>query len=132
MPIPHSSLNRIRVISAGVILANDPAPIESRHFNEKDVKAAGIFASSSSSGQPAAGTSTTTTPVSVPTQPIAAAQAYVPNSLDGRLRIANVEFLEEYADHASPIYRTITRELESDIKESLDDDSLNVKVLNLT
>lgn len=112
-----------------MILANDPAPIESRHFSEKDVKAAGIFASTGSGHQ----VTSATTPVAVVSQePMAAALVYVPNSLDGQLRIANVEYLEEYGDHTSPIYKTITRELASDIKESLGDDSLNVKVLNLT
>lgn len=105
---------------AGVILVNDPAPIDSRQFNNKNFVVAGFSPLGSS-----------TSPTETVTEPISSVQ-FVPNSLEGKIRITNVEYLEEYNDHQSPIYKTITREIENDIKESLKDTSLNVKVLNLT
>lgn len=57
----------------------------------------------------------------------------VPNTLNGRLKIDNMEFLDKYRDHSSFIYRTLTREIEEGIKESLNSyKDANVKVLNLT
>lgn len=110
---PHDKL-------AGVILANDPAPIDSRQFNNKNFVVAGFSPLGSS-----------TSPTEVVTEPTLSVQ-YVPNSLEGKIRITNVEYLEEYNDHQSPIYMTLTREIENGLKESLTDKSLNVKVLNLT
>lgn len=53
--------------------------------------------------------------------------------MNGKLKIENHEFLEEYKDHNSPIYQTIAREIEQGIMESLDDyENIHVKVLNLT
>lgn len=57
--------------------------------------------------------------------------------MDGKLTISNMEFLNEYRDHNSPIYMTIKRELEDGIKDALlsnDQTShdINVKVMNLT
>lgn len=103
-----------------MILANDPAPIDSRQFNNKNIVAAG-FANIGNSASP---TETVTRP--------SASVQFVPNSLEGMLRITNVEYLEEYNDHQSPIYKTITRDIENDIKESLTDTRLNVKVMNLS
>lgn len=113
--------------AAGVILASDPAPIESRHFTDKDrVNAAGIGTSfTSQSGQMAS-----STPVATIVQPDV--EVFVPNSLEGKMRITNHEFLDEYADHDSPIYRVISREIENDIATSINDDSVVVKVLNIT
>lgn len=53
--------------------------------------------------------------------------------MNGRFKIENTEFLEEYRDHDSPIYHTIAREIESGLLESLQDYSdVHVKVLNLS
>lgn len=57
----------------------------------------------------------------------------VPNSMNGRFKIENHEFNEEYKDHNSPIYQTIAREIEQGIMESLNEyKNIHVKVLNLT
>lgn len=57
----------------------------------------------------------------------------VPNTLNGRLKIDNTEFLDQYSDHNSFIYKTLTREIEEGIEESLADyNDAKVKVLNLT
>lgn len=57
----------------------------------------------------------------------------VPNSMNGRFKIENHEFNEEYKDHSSPIYQTIAREIEEGIMESLNEyENIHVKVLNLT
>lgn len=57
----------------------------------------------------------------------------VPNSADGKLKIENTEFLEEYKDHDSPIYHTIAGEIENGLMESLKDyKNVHVRVLNLT
>lgn len=57
----------------------------------------------------------------------------VPNSVNGRFKIENTEFLEEYSNHNSPIYQTIVREIESGLMESLQDyNDVHVKVLNLS
>lgn len=53
--------------------------------------------------------------------------------MNGRFKIENHEFNEEYKDHNSPIYQTIAREIEQGIMESLDEyQNIHVKVLNLT
>lgn len=53
--------------------------------------------------------------------------------MNGRLKIENMEFLDQYNDHGSFIYQTLAREIEEGIKESLEDyKDANVKVLNLT
>lgn len=109
--------------AAGVILANDPAVIDSRQFNDQNVAPA-----VASFGTAGPGSTTTTLKPSSPP----AVVPYVPNALAGRLRITNLEYLNEYADHTTPLYQSITRELESDIKESLQDDTVIVKVLNIT
>lgn len=57
----------------------------------------------------------------------------VPNSINGKLKIVNTEFLEEYKDHDSPIYHTIAGEIENGLMESLKDyKNVHVRVLNLT
>lgn len=57
----------------------------------------------------------------------------MPNSANGKLKIDNTEFLEEYKDHNSPIYQTITREIEDGLMEAFKDyKTAHVKVLNLT
>lgn len=57
----------------------------------------------------------------------------VPNSADGRFKIENTEFLEEYKDHNSPIYHTIAGEIENGLMESMKDyKNVHVRVLNLT
>lgn len=57
----------------------------------------------------------------------------VPNSANGKLKIENTEFLDEYKDHESPIYQTISREIEAGLMESLQEfNNVHVKVLNLT
>lgn len=57
----------------------------------------------------------------------------VPNSADGKLKIENTEFLEEYKDHDSPIYHTIAGEIENGLMESMKDyKNVHVRVLNLT
>lgn len=62
---------------------------------------------------------------------------YVPNTLEGQITLTNLEFLNEYNDHESPIYESLTRELEENIKDSLtsrnggDRDEIFVKVMNL-
>lgn len=53
--------------------------------------------------------------------------------MNGRFKIENHEFIEEYKDHNSPIYQTIAREIEQGIVESLNEyKNIHVKVLNLT
>lgn len=57
----------------------------------------------------------------------------MPNSVDGQMKIVNTEFLEEYKDHDSHIYQTISREIEEGLMESMEEYSdVHVKVLNLT
>lgn len=57
----------------------------------------------------------------------------VPNALNGRLKIENMEFLEQYSDHNSAIYQTLAREIEEGVAESLNAyKDVHVKVLNLT
>lgn len=60
---------------------------------------------------------------------------YVPNTLEGQITLANLEFLDEYNDHKSPIYQGLTRLLEDDIKRALfprsSSDNVYVKVMNL-
>lgn len=57
----------------------------------------------------------------------------VPNSMNGKFKIENHEFLPEYEDHNSPIYQTIAREIELGLMESLNEyQNIHVKVLNLT
>lgn len=57
----------------------------------------------------------------------------VPNSMNGKFKIENHEFLEEYMNHNSPIYQTIAREIEQGVMESLSEyENIRVKVLNLT
>lgn len=53
--------------------------------------------------------------------------------MNGRFKIENHAFNEEYKDHNSPIYQTIAREIEQGITESLNEyENIHVKVLNLT
>lgn len=57
----------------------------------------------------------------------------VPNSMNGRLKIENVDFLEEHKDPNSFIYQTLSREIEEGIRESLHEyDDIKVKVMNLS
>lgn len=48
-----------------------------------------------------------------------------------------MEFLDAYSDHESPAYKSLTKELEGDIKKSITSDltmvdDVNVKIMNLT
>lgn len=53
--------------------------------------------------------------------------------MNGRLKIENMEFLDQYSDHSSFIYQTLTREIEEGLGYSLADyNDAIVKVLNLT
>lgn len=53
--------------------------------------------------------------------------------MNGKFKIENTEFSDEYKDHNSPIYQTITREIELGLMESLQEyKNVHVKVLNLT
>lgn len=60
---------------------------------------------------------------------------YVPNTLEGQITLTNLEFLDEYSDHKSPIYKGLTNLLEGDIKRALfprsTPDEVFVKVMNL-
>lgn len=60
----------------------------------------------------------------------------VPNTLEGQLTISNLEYLREYANTNSPIYKSITTELTNAIKEALSssnkrDGEINVKIMSL-
>lgn len=53
--------------------------------------------------------------------------------MNGKLKIENMDFLDEYKDHSSFIYETLSREIEEGIKESLHEYSdVKVKVLDLS
>lgn len=53
--------------------------------------------------------------------------------MNGKFKIENHEFLEEYMNHNSPVYQTIAREIQEGIMESLSEyQNVHVKVLNLT
>lgn len=57
----------------------------------------------------------------------------VPNSVDGKFKIVNSEFLDEFNDHDSAAYQTMAKDIEAGIMESLQDyKSALVKVFNLT
>lgn len=60
---------------------------------------------------------------------------YVPNTLEGQITLTNLEFLDEYSDHKSPVYKGLTKTLEEDIKRALfprsTPDEVFVKVMNL-
>ncbi len=60
---------------------------------------------------------------------------YVPNTLEGQITLTNLEFLDEYSDHKSPVYKGLTKMLEEDIKRALfprsTPDEVFVQVMNL-
>lgn len=57
----------------------------------------------------------------------------VPNTIDGRFKIENSDFMDEYKDHDSPIYHEIVSDIESGIMESLQSfNNVHVKVFNLS
>lgn len=116
--------------------SNEPTPVESsRKFsgNDSPVKAAGVFGSEtkpdySSTPQPPGS--------SVPPIPPITEEniLYVPNTLEGQITLDNLEFLSEYNDHNSTVYKSLTRELEENIKATLSRNSneeIYVKVMNL-
>lgn len=53
--------------------------------------------------------------------------------MDGKFKIVNSEFLDEYNDHNSDAYQNTVKDIEAGIMESLQDyKSALVKVFNLT
>lgn len=61
----------------------------------------------------------------------------VPNTIDAKLKITNMEFRDDYNDHESPAYKSLTKTLEEEIKKSITSslemvDDVNVKIMNLT
>lgn len=61
----------------------------------------------------------------------------VPNTIDAKLKITNMEFRDDYNDHESPAYKSLTKSLEQEIKKSVTSsldmiDDFNVKIMNLT
>lgn len=57
----------------------------------------------------------------------------VSNSANGQFTIEHHEFLEAYKDHNSAPFKSIAREIESTLMESLQNyTNVHVKVLNLT
>lgn len=148
------------IISAGTI-GSEPEPIESRQFSSKDKLAtAGVFGSGGKSKGNGTYPLTPQPPGStVPPHPPTTDGdlvygkslqlksinftcnsqiqilffEIVPNSVNGKFKIDNHEFLEEYKDHNSPIYQTIAREIEAGLMESLHDyKNVHVKVVDLT
>lgn len=63
--------------------------------------------------------------------------ATVPNTIDAKLKITNLEFRDDYSDHESLAYKSLTKSLENEIKKSITSsldmvDDVNVKIMNLT
>ncbi|XP_055326468.1 uro-adherence factor A-like isoform X3 [Sitodiplosis mosellana] len=128
----------VAILLATGTIGSEPEPIESRQFGTKDKLAtAGIFGSGSKGKQNDTEYPTTPQPPgsTVPPHPPTTDEnmIYVPNSADGKFKIENTEFLEEYKDHDSPIYHTIAGEIENGVMESMKDyKNVHVRVLNLT
>lgn len=61
----------------------------------------------------------------------------VPNTIDAKLKITNLEFRDDYNDHESLAFKSLTKSLETEIKKSITSslemiDDVNVKIMNLT
>uniref|UniRef100_A0A182SVN6 SEA domain-containing protein n=1 Tax=Anopheles maculatus TaxID=74869 RepID=A0A182SVN6_9DIPT len=135
---------------SGVIFNDSPTPVESRQFGDK-VAAAGVFGggksrpgnASSSSTVPNTRTSsdypTTPSPPSSTLPPVPPSTeeitVYVPNTLEGQITLANVEFLEDYRNPNSSAYKTLAMELEEELKDTLSTPDargpIYVKILNM-
>ncbi len=58
----------------------------------------------------------------------------MPNTVDAKLKITNLEFRDDYNDHESLAYKSLTESLENEIKKSIIEmvDDVHVKIMNLT
>lgn len=113
-----------------MILSNEPAPIESRQFGMSDkVNAAGIFGGSSRNNQNnITKEDKLSGAIPLPNETV----TYVPSSLDGQLKIENFEYLDEYANTSSPLFRAMARDFEQKLESSLADSRIvRVKVLKM-
>lgn len=132
---------------SGVIFNENPTPVESRQFAEggDQVASAGVFGSGGNH-IPRHENKTTTTDYpltsappgsTVPAIPPTTEEniVYVPNTIEGQITLANLEFLEEYRDQNSSAYKVLAAELEEEIRDSLSSpgarDEFYVKILSL-
>lgn len=118
--IPHT---------AGVILSNEPAPIESRQFGTTDkVNTAGIFGAPSRNNN-----NNITKEVKANENPVPdVIPVYVNNSLEGQLKIENFEYLDEYSNESSPLFQAMAKDFEQKLVSSLADSRIiRVKVLKM-
>lgn len=118
----------IYIYTAGVILSNEPAPIESRQFGTTDkVNAAGIFGASRNNNN---NITKEAKPIAMPAPDIK--PLYVMSSLDGQLKIENFEYLDEYANESSPMFKVMAKDFEQKLESSLSDSRIiRVKVLKM-
>lgn len=61
----------------------------------------------------------------------------VPNTVDAQLKITNLEFIDDYINHDSLAYKSLSQSLENEIKKSITSNldmvgDVNVKIMNLT
>lgn len=61
---------------------------------------------------------------------------YVPKALEGQLTLQNLEFLDEYSNHESEMYKNLAQGVEREIREALqrtnpERGDVNVRVTNM-
>lgn len=137
---------------SGVIFNDCPTPVESRQFSDGKVAAAGVFGvgkTSSNNGSSSTSTTSTSTTTStttgsppgsivipvIPPSTTEVVTVYVPNTLEGQITLANVEFLDDYRNPNSSAYRTLAAELEEELIDTLSTPDgrgpIYVKILNM-
>lgn len=115
---------------AGVILSHEPAPIESRQFATSDkVNSAGIFVPTSGNNNNNSNNNhnnNNNMPKEVPIM------VYVPHTLDGQLKIENLNYRKEYANASSPFFQEMAKDFEQKLETSLSDSRIfRIKVLKM-
>lgn len=57
---------------------------------------------------------------------------YVTSSLDGQLKIENFEYMDDYANESSPMFKAMAKDFEQKLESSLSDSRIiRVKVLKM-
>lgn len=57
---------------------------------------------------------------------------YVTSSLDGQLKIENFEYMDDYANEFSPMFKAMAKDFEQKLESSLSDSRIiRVKVLKM-
>ena len=117
--------------------------MESRQFGDKDVKGAATFGVGAGTKRPVMNISAETTTESLisvaiitemsTTSTVEDENNYVPNTLEGKITLANAEFLPEHGNVNSSAYKSLVNELEMEIKKLVakDSDIIYVKIIGL-